>query len=64
MGVKKFFIKEENDEGNEKRFLSRNLTYSYNKQIAICFDLLESAKDFVKNNFCDDDCIIMEEKSC
>lgn len=59
MKEKKYFIKEEEDEGNEERFLSRTLTYSSNKQIALCFDLQESAKDFVRNNFCDNDCVIV-----
>ena len=56
MGRKKYFIIEADDAEPPQRYLSGGLEFTTNRQIALRFDLLDSARDFIKNNFNDDDC--------
>lgn len=59
MKRKKYFIIEADDAEPPQRYLSGELEFTTNRQIALRFDLLDSAKDFIQNNFSDDDCKIV-----
>ena len=59
MGKKKYFIIEADDAEPPQRYLSGVLEFITNRQIALRFDLLDSARDFIQNNFSDDDCKIV-----
>lgn len=59
MERKKYFIIEADDAEPPQRYLSGGLEFTTNRQIALRFDLLDSAKDFIQNNFNDDDCKIV-----
>lgn len=57
----KFFIKEEESDSDSERYLSLDLIFTKNRDVAVRFDLKESAEDFIRNNFCDDECTITKE---
>ena len=57
----KFFIKEEESDFDSERYLSVDLIFTKNRDVAVRFDLKESAEDFIRNNFCDDECTIIKE---
>ena len=57
----KFFIKEEESDCDSERYLSVDLIFTKNRDVAVRFDLKESAEDFIRNNFCDDECTIIKE---
>ena len=59
MGRKKYFMIEADDAEPPQRYLSGGLEFTTNRQIALRFDLLDSARDFIQNNFSDDDCKIV-----
>lgn len=59
MERKKYFIAAAEDAEPPEHYLSGGLEFTTNRQVALRFDLLDSARDFVQNNFRDDDCKIV-----
>lgn len=60
MERKKYFIVAADDAEPPQRYLSGGLEFTTNEQVALRFDLLDSARDFIQNNFNDDDCKIID----